>query len=49
MRKSVMTTAAIALALGALIPQPALSWGVEGHEIVAQVVRQAEPENPHQV
>jgi S1/P1 Nuclease len=34
-----MMMAAIALALGASMPQPALSWGDEGHEIVAQIAQ----------
>src|SRR5262245_3917113 len=38
MRISVMT-AAIAFALLASMPQPALSWGDEGHEIVAQIAQ----------
>jgi hypothetical protein len=35
----VIATAAVAIAFGALTPQPALSWGDEGHEIVALVAQ----------
>jgi hypothetical protein len=39
MRISAITTAAMVIALGALTPQPALSWGDEGHEVVALVAQ----------
>ena len=39
MRISMITTIAVVVTLGALKPQPALSWGDEGHEVVALVAQ----------